>query len=72
MIETKKSIVNLPLKQGVRMGQTQQLGLNSARPVLSVDQPKMSELPSRLKSYQTKLGEASYRSSHRNLQSVSS
>ena len=33
IIETKKSIVNLPLKQGVRMGQTQQLGLNSARAV---------------------------------------
>ena len=72
MIETKKSIVNLPLNQGVALGKKQQLNQDSA--VESVEQTKMSELPSRLKSYQSKLGGERYtlERSSRHLQSVSS
>lgn len=72
MIETKKSIVNLPLNRGVSLGQQQQLNQDSA--VESVDQPKMSELPSRLKDFQSKLGGERYtlELSSRHLKSVSS
>ena len=58
MFLTERSMVELKLKQGVSMGNSAKFADHSNGSSL---QQKTSELPSRLKSYQAKLGDKSSR-----------